>query len=94
MRNTPVLVDPTGEVEPARREPLTRPASLDGKTVALLDISKARGDVFLDRLHMRLDEQGIEVKRYMKPTFARTAPIAVKQQIASEAALVVEGLAD
>ncbi len=94
MRNTPVLVDPTGEVEPARREPLARPPSLDGRTVALLDISKARGDVFLDRLHMRLDERGIEVKRYMKPTFARIAPIAVKQQIASEAALVVEGLAD
>ena len=94
MRNAPVLVDPTGEVEPAQRAPLARPPSLDGRTVALLDISKARGDVFLDRLQLRLGERGIEVKRYRKPTFARTAPAAVKQRIASEAAIVVEGLAD
>jgi len=94
VRNAQVLVDPTGEVEPARREPLARPASLDGEIVALLDISKARGDVFLDRLDMRLGERGIAVKRYRKPTFARTAPIAVKQRIAAEAAVVVEGLAD
>ncbi len=94
MRNAPVLVDPTGELEPARRESPPRPDSLEGRTVALLDISKARGDVFLDRLDLRLGERGIRVRRYMKPTFARTAPAAIKQQIAAEAALVVEGLAD
>ena len=35
-----------------------RPASLRGQTVGLLDISKPRGDVFLDRLEERLDRRG------------------------------------
>ena len=47
------LLDPTGELEPATREPLEKPASLQGLTLGLLDISKARGDVFLDRLDAR-----------------------------------------
>ena len=94
MRNAPLLVDPTGELEPARRDPPPRPASLEGQTVALLDIAKARGDVFLDRLDLLLRERGIEVRRYAKPTCTRTAPLGIKQKIASEASLVVEGLAD
>ena len=94
MRNAPLLVDPTGELEPTRREPPPRPASLEGQTVALLDISKARGDVFLDRLDLLLQERGIEVKRYAKPTCARTAPLGIRRKIASEASLVIEGLAD
>ena len=60
----------------------------------MLDISKARGNVLLDRLDELLSERGIEVKRYRKPTFARIAPTDLKQQIASECDLLVEGLAD
>jgi len=41
-----VYVDPTGERDPAHRERIARPASLDGLTIGLLDISKARGDVW------------------------------------------------
>ena len=44
------LLDPTSEGEPTTRERAVRPASLDGRTVGLLDIAKPRGDVFLDRL--------------------------------------------
>ena len=44
------VLDPTGEQKAAHRERLARPASLDGQVVGLLDISKPRGDVFLDRL--------------------------------------------
>ena len=62
--------------------------------MGLLDISKARGNVLLDRLDELLSERGIEVKRYRKPTFARIAPTDLKQQIASECDLLVEGLAD
>ena len=58
---------------------------LDGLTVGLLDISKARGDVFLDRLEALLGERGAQVKRYRKPTFSKPAPIAFfpKSRLAS-----------
>jgi len=88
------LVDPTGELSPERRSRMARPGSLDGLTVGLLDISKPRGDVFLDRVDERLSDAGITVKRYAKPTFARPAPTDLRQQIATEVNAVVEGLAD
>ncbi len=89
-----VVLDPTSERKPALRERVPRPASLDGLTVGLLDISKARGNLFLDRLEARLRERGVEVKRYRKPTFAKPAPIDLRKQIAAECAAVVEALAD
>lgn len=91
---TTTLLDPTGELDPVHRQPLAKPGSLDGLTVGLLDISKARGDVFLDRLETLLDDRGITVKRYKKPTFTRPAPLTLIQQMASEVDVVVEGLAD
>ena len=91
---TTTLLDPTGELEPVHRQPLPKLATLDGRTVGLLDISKARGDVFLDRLAFLLGDRGIQVKRYKKPTFTRPAPLPLIQQIASEVDVVVEGLAD
>ncbi len=89
-----ILLDPTAESNPTSRERLARPDRLEGLTVALLDISKPRGDVFLDRLDERLSGMGIAVKRYMKPTVAKPAPLAIYQQIALEAHVVIEGLAD
>jgi hypothetical protein len=89
-----ILLDPTAESSPSSRERLARPDRLEGLTVGLLDISKPRGDVFLDRLDERLTGMGITVKRYMKPTVAKPAPVAIYQQIATEANVVIEGLAD
>ena len=89
-----ILLDPTSEANPASRDRLVRPNGLEGLTVGLLDISKPRGDVFLDRLDERLSGKGIAVKRYKKPTVAKPAPLAVYQQIALEANVVIEGLAD
>ena len=89
-----VLLDPTSERSPSQRPRLPRPESLDGLTIGLLDIAKARGDVFLDRLDERLRERGLAVKRYMKPTNTRPAPVALQQQIATEVNLVIEGLSD
>jgi hypothetical protein len=89
-----VLLDPTSEQTPMSRERLLRPEKLQGLTVGLLDISKPRGDVFLDRLDTRLTELGITVKRYMKPTVAKPAPLPLRQQIVGEVNLVIEGLAD
>jgi len=88
------LLDPTSERQLAIRERVARPPSLAGRTVGLLDIAKPRGDVFLDRLDERLTERGIAVKRYKKPTNARTAPLPLQQQIATEVNLVIEGLSD
>ena len=94
MTSPQILLDPTSERTPTARARLDRPASFDGLTVGILDISKARGDVFLDRIALRLGERGIGVKRYKKPTFTRPAPTALKQQIATEVDLVIEGVAD
>jgi hypothetical protein len=89
-----VLLDPTSEQNPTLRPRLARPARLDGLTVGILDIAKARGDVFLHRLGERLGERGIAVKHYAKPTNTRVAPLPLRQQIAAEVNLVVEGLSD
>jgi hypothetical protein len=89
-----VLLDPTSEQTPTSRERLARPPNLRGLTVGLLDISKPRGDVFLDRLDALLTGRGITVKRYMKPTVAKPAPLPLRQQIVGEVSVVIEGLAD
>ncbi|MCC5811112.1 MAG: hypothetical protein JJU06_12140 [Ectothiorhodospiraceae bacterium] len=91
---TTTLLDPTAERAPAARPRLPRPASLEGLTVGLLDISKPKGDIFLNRLEELLQQRGVDTRRYRKPTFTRVAPTALKQQIAAECDLVVEGLAD
>lgn len=88
------LLDPTHERAPAQRERLPRLASLRAVKVGLLDISKARGDVFLDRLAARLTAAGAEVRRYKKPTFTKPAPVDLRQQIAVECGAVIEALAD
>jgi hypothetical protein len=89
-----VLLDPTSERSPVARALAPRPIALDGLAVAILDISKARGNVFLDRVAELLQARGIRVNRYRKPTFTRPAPDALRQQIAADNQLVIEGLAD
>jgi hypothetical protein len=88
------VLDPTAERSTAFRPRLARPGKLDGLTIGVLDIAKARGDVFLDRLAERLAERGIRVRRYAKPTNTRPAPLALRQQLATEVNLVIEGLSD
>lgn len=91
---TTTFMDPTAERSPAHREPLEKPASLEGLTVGLLDISKPRGNLFLDRIEDLLGQKGIKTRRYSKPTFTRIAPDELKQQIAQECDAVIEALAD
>jgi len=88
------LLDPTGERSNPVRQRATKPESLDGLTLGLLDISKARGDLFLDRLEELFCERGAIVRRYKKPTFTKPAPPDLRRQIAEECAAVVEALAD
>jgi hypothetical protein len=89
-----VLLDPTGERDPLVRGRLPRVASLRGMTVGLLDTSKPRGNLFLDRLEERLREHGAAVKRFCKPTFTKPAPTELRQEIATSCNAVIEALAD
>ena len=89
-----VLLDPGSERDPERREPLDRVSSLDGLVLGMLDISKPRGDVFLDELERMFAERGARVRRHKKPTFTRPAPDELRGQIAQECDAVIEALAD
>ncbi len=88
-------LDPTDSVAVPRKT-ATRPATLDGKVITLLDISKAKGDHLLDRIEELLRERTAPkaILRRKKPTFARPAPDDLRQQILKESDVVVEGLAD
>lgn len=88
------VLDPTGERTVAQRRRLERPASIAGMTIGLLDISKPRGDAFLDRLEQRLKESGSTVVRYRKPTFTKPAPVDLRHEIATTCNVVIEALAD
>ena len=91
---TTVILDPTGERAPVERQRLERPAALSDLTVGLLDISKPRGNVFLDRLEERLVEHGAKVQRYRKPTFTKPAPVDLRHEISITCDVVIEALAD
>lgn len=93
MSGDRIVLDPTDERTPVRRTPTPRPAALHG-TVALLDIRKPRGDVFLDQLEARLRERGVDVQRYAKPTFTKPAPQDLRREIAIKCDFVIEALAD
>jgi hypothetical protein len=86
--------DPTSEAGSQRRPRTAPPPTLDGITVALLDIGKARGSEYIDRLQSRLAERGIASKRYRKPTNTRVAPTGLLQRIATEAQVAVVALSD
>jgi len=89
-----MILDPTSERTVAERARLARPVSLEGLTVGLLDISKPRGNVFLDRIEERLVAVGANVQRYKKPTFTKPAPVDLRHEIAMECQVVIEALAD
>jgi hypothetical protein len=89
------FLDPTDSVAVPRKT-ATRLASLEGKTITLLDISKAKGNHLLDRVEELLRERAHpwEVLRRKKPTFARPAPDDLRQEILKHSDAVIEALAD
>jgi len=89
-----VVLDPTSEKKLTSRELLARPSTIVGQTIGLLDISKARGDIFLNQLESRLTATGAKVLRFRKPTFAKPAPVDLRHEIATKCTLVIEALAD
>ena len=89
------LVNPMNEIAPQAAQAAPRLAQLEGKTIALLDISKPGGSIFLDRIEHVLKERYhvANVIREMKPTFAKPAPAGVLEKIRTADA-VIEALAD
>lgn len=89
------ILDPTREADPSGR-PLAQPrlGAESPATVALLDIRKPRGDVFLDELEKLITARGHTVIRTAKPTFTKPAPPDVRAEIATRCDAVIEALAD
>ena len=89
------IMDPTDERVPVTRQLSPRSGEISGN-VALLDISKPRGNVLLDRLEARLSERlpGIRIQRYAKPTFTKPAPDALRSEIFADNDFLIEALAD
>jgi hypothetical protein len=71
-----------------------RPRSLEGASVALLDINKRRGAEFLDRIEELLRARGAVTERYVKEIFSKPASPEIVRRIANRGDLAVEGLAD
>jgi len=87
------VLDPTREASGAAR-PLAARGPEAPKRIALVDIRKPRGDVFLDELDALLRERGHDVERTQKPTFTKVAPPDVRREIAERCDAVIEALAD
>lgn len=88
------ILDPTGESESSGWR-LSPPLDLAGSAhFGLLDISKPKGDVFLDELERLLVEQGHRVTRYRKPTMARPAGDSLVGEMARACDAAVIALAD
>ncbi len=94
ITGTVTVLDPTGEQKAVHSALAERDASLDGKVIGLLDITKARGDVFLDRLEERCADRRWEVRRFAKPTFTKPAPADLRYEISQQCDVVIEALAD
>ena len=89
------ILDPTSEAAPTGR-PLASQRLQDGTpaTIALLDIRKPRGDIFLDELERLLSQKGHTIIRTAKPTFTKPAPQDIRAEIAQQCDAVIEALAD
>ena len=94
MKQTTLLRDPTAETASTMRERRAPLDTLGGKTIALMDIGKMRGDEFIDRLEALCRARGIATRRYRKPTNTRTAPLELLQRMAVECHAVVIALSD
>ena len=94
MTEPVVLLDPTGEFAADAVNDAPRLAQVAGSTIALLDIAKPRGSIFLDRIEDLLRQRGATVVRYRKESYARVADDSLAFAIAARAHAVNEALAD
>lgn len=89
------LVNPMDERAGSIQRRAPRLEALEGTTLALLDISKPGGSVFLDRLeHLLVDKYAVSrVVRVTKPTYTKPAPREVLEGLRFVDG-VIEALAD
>jgi hypothetical protein len=89
------FMDPTDSTAVPRKT-ARRLETLDGKTITLLDISKAKGNHLLDRVEELLRERAHPkaIVRKRKPTYARPAPDDLRREILQDSDAVIEALAD
>jgi hypothetical protein len=91
----PTFVNPLDEGAATARSRARRLDGLEGKTLALLDISKPGGSIFLDRLeHLLVERYGVsKIVRASKPTYTKPAPAEVLEGLRFVDG-VIEALAD
>lgn len=95
MHDSTVILDPTDERTPIPRPLAARRAVLDG-AVGIVDIAKARGDVFCDEIGRLLAARlpGVGIVRLRKPTYTRPAPDGLRAEVAARCTAVIQALAD
>jgi hypothetical protein len=95
MSDSLVILDPTDERAAIGRRRASRLDRLRG-TLGIIDISKARGDVFCDEverlLHERLPQ--LDIIRLQKPTFTKPAPADLRDEVGTRCQAVIQALAD
>jgi hypothetical protein len=91
-----ILLDPTDKVERTMKAFAPRLDTLAGKTVGLLDINKAKGSFFLDRLEEILRTQyGVkDVLRRKKASPGVLAPATLRAELHEKCDAVIEALSD
>ena len=86
--------DPTAETSAVKRPRRAPPKSLEGLTIGLFDIGKARTDEFLNQVEKRFHERGFKTRRCGKPTNSKVATTENLQKISSEVDVILIGLSD
>ncbi len=94
MKSGIMMRDPTAETTSVLRPRANPLDTLNGKTVALMDIGKMRGDEFIDRMEQLCHDRGVATRRYKKPTNTRVAPREMIADIAANCQAVIVALSD
>jgi hypothetical protein len=94
MKSGIAMRDPTAETASMLRQRANPLDTLNGKTVALMDIGKMRGDEFIDRLEQLCRDRGVATRRYKKPTNTRVAPREMIADISANCQAVIIALSD
>ncbi|HET7876564.1 MAG TPA: hypothetical protein VFN71_13670 [Methylomirabilota bacterium] len=90
------ILDPAGGAAVASRALATRPATLRGLTVAVLDNAKPNAGVLLERVAGALVERfgAATVRVWRKPGSSAAAGAAVLDEIARQCGVALTGSAD
>ena len=81
MNDELILLDPSAERSPIVRQRRARSASIAGARFGLLDINKARGDVFLQRLEELRAELLVDKQRILADLRGDEVTIGAEEDI-------------